>query len=148
YLFGILGILLLVFVWRYATPPSAAEAARIEQQYGELSLPQPQRWDVPAVRQLLGELEQDLRLKLVDQEKAGRWQDLESHRAELAQREAQINARRDNLVAQYGVAPDLGEESLRLLAENLSRWQAADGRARAIQANLNAIGQERRTVEA
>ena len=148
YLFGILGLLLLLFTWRYGDPDSDAEATAIQQRYGALSLEQPRRWDVEGVQVLLGELEQHLRVTLVDQEKATRWQDLESHRAELAQQEAQVNARRDNLVAQYGVAPDLGEDSLRLLAENLSRWQAADGRVRAIQANLNAVGQERRTIEA
>ena len=147
-LFGILGVLILVFVWRYATPSSATEAARIEQQFSDLSLPQPNRWDIDGVRTLMRDLEGDLRVALVEQEKAQRWQDLETHRTELAREEREINARRDNLVAQYGVAPDLGEESLRLLAENLSRWQAADGRVRAAQANLNAVGQERRSIEA
>src|SRR5665811_350867 len=148
FLFSILGLLLLLFLWRYATPASAVEAARIERGYGDLSLPQPQRWDVSGVRDLMGELEGNLRVALVDQEKTERWRDLESHRAELAREEAEVNARRDKLVAQYGVAPDLGEESLRLLAENLSRWQAADAQVRSTQANLNAVGQERRTIEA
>jgi hypothetical protein len=148
YLFAILGILLLLFTWRGTAPPTAAEAARLEREYAATQLPQPRGWDVAGIASLLGELEEDLGVKLVEREKAGRWQDLDSHRAELAQKEAEVNARRDNLVAKYGVAPDLGEESLKLLAENLSRWQAADGRARAMQANLNAIGQERRNVEA
>ena len=148
YLFAILGILLLLFTWRGTTPATAAEAARLERAYAATQLPQPRQWDPAGIAALLGELEEDLGVKMVEREKAGRWQDLESHRAELAAKEAEINARRDNLVAKYGVAPDLGEESLRLLAENLSRWQAADGRARSIQANLNAVGQERRNIEA
>lgn len=147
FLLGIFGLLLLLFVWRYATSDSAVEAARIENAYSEMPLPQPTRWDAGNTRKLLGDLERLLAVAMIEQERVDRWQNLESHRAELVREEAEVSARRDNLIAQYGVAPDLDEDSLRLLAENLSRWQAADAQVRGAQANLNAIGQERRTIE-
>jgi hypothetical protein len=147
YLLAVPGLLILLFIWRYATPRSAVEAARLEHRYSQTNLPQPVSWDASGVRQTLAALQHKLHDQLLAQEKASRWQDLESHRAELANQEMEVNARRDQIVARYGVAPDLGEQSLRLLAENLSRWQDADGRVRSLQGNLNAIGQERRNIE-
>ena len=142
-LFAVLGLLLIFFAWRYALPASTREAVLWEQRYAALDLPQPASWTIPAVRERMNDLQEQLRVALVEQEKAERWSALERERAELERAYAEAEARRANVIARYGVAPDLSEASLRLLAENLSRWQAADTNVRAIEARLNAVGAER-----
>jgi len=142
-LFGLIGVLVILFAWKYALPASTQEAVTYERRYRELDLPDPDSWTVPAIRRRVDGLNELFRVAIVEQEKASRWGNLEDERRQLDQAYADAEARRANLVSQYGVAPDLGEDSLRLLAENLSRWQAADGRVRAARARLHAAGLER-----
>jgi energy-coupling factor transporter ATP-binding protein EcfA2 len=144
--FGLIGVLIILFAWKYALPASTQEAATYERRYSELDLPDPDSWTVPAIRQRVDALNEQYRVALVEQEKAGRWGNLEEERHQLDQAYAEAEARRADLVSRYGVAPDLDEDSLRLLAENLNRWQAADGRVRAAEARRQAASQEREEV--
>ena len=140
--FGLIGVLIILFAWNYALPDST-EAETHERRYRERGLPDPDSWTVPAIRRQVDTLNELYRVALVEQEKASRWRNLEDERRQLDEAYADAEARRANLVSRYGVAPDLGEDSLRLLAENLSRWQAADGRVRAARARLQAASAER-----
>src|SRR5699024_4859484 len=108
---------------------------------------EPQSWKIPAVRDRLNELQDELRVALVEQEKANRWLALDQERKELDQAYADTEARRNAAVDRFGVAPDLKEESLRLLADNLGRWQVADTAVRSAEARLNQVTSERSTVE-
>ncbi|MDQ3541538.1 MAG: hypothetical protein M3440_12720, partial [Chloroflexota bacterium] len=141
--FGLIGVLIILFAWKYALPASAQEAATYERRYSELDLPDPDSWTGPAIPQRVDALNEHFRVALVEQEKAGRWRNLEDDRRQLDAAYADAEGRRADLVSRYGVAPDLGEDSLRLLAENLSRWQAADGRFRAADARLRTASAER-----
>ncbi len=141
--FGLLGALVILYAWKYALPASTHEAATYERLYGELDLPDPESWTVPAIRRRVDELNDLLRVAVVEQEKAARWADLEREREALDRDFARAEAHRANLAAEYGVAPDLGEESLTLLAENLNRWQGADGRVRAADARAASTRDER-----
>lgn len=141
--FAVLGVLVVIYAWKYTLPASTKEAPLWEQRYEALGLPLPSSWTTPAVRERMDDLQERLRVALVEQEKAERWAALEQERAELDRAYGETEARRANLISRYGVAPDLGEESLRLLAENLSRWQAADTHVRATEARLNAVDGER-----
>lgn len=142
-LFAVLGLLVIFFAWKHAIPASTRDAVTWEQRYATLDLPQPASWTPPAIRERMNDLQEQLRVALVEQEKADRWAALEQERAELDRAYAEAEARRASVIARYGVAPDLSEASLRLLAENLGRWQAADTNVRAIEARLNAVGAER-----
>lgn len=146
--FGLIGVLIIVFAWKYALPASAQEATTYERRYSELDLPDPDSWTGPAIRQCVATLNERYRGALVEQEKAGRWGNLEDDRRQLDAAYADTEGRRADLVTRYGVAPDLGEDSLRLLAENLSRWQAADGRFRAADARLRTASAERDELSA
>lgn len=146
--FGLLGVLIILFAWKYALPASSQEAVTYERRYSELDLPDPDSWTVPAIRRRVDGLNEQYRVAMVEQEKASRWGNLEDERRQLDEAYADAEVRQANLVSQYGVAPDLGEDSLRLLAENLSRWQAADGSVRAARARLHAASQERDELSA
>ena len=146
--FGLLGLLVIVYAWKYALPASAHEAATWERLYGDLGLPPPESWTVPAIRRRVDELNDRLRVAIVEQEKAARWADLEREREALDRDFARAEARRASLITEYGVAPDLGEESLTLLAENLNRWQGADGRVRAAAARAMSMQEERDNLAA
>jgi len=146
--FGMLGVLVILYVWKYALPATAREAATYERLYDELDLPNPDSWTIPAIRRRVDELNDQLRVAQVEQEKANRWADLERERQDLDRAYAQAEARRANLTAKYGVAPDLGEESLKLLAENLNRWQGADARVRAAEARSRATQEEHAGLDA
>lgn len=142
-LFAILGLLVIFFAWRYGVPDTSAEAERWEERYRALDLPQPASWTMPAVREQLSALQEQLRVAEVEQEKAERWADLEQERADLDRAYLETENRREQAVARYGVAPDLKEESLRLIAENLARWQAADANVRAKGARIDQLATER-----
>lgn len=142
------GVLLAVLAWRYTSSSSPKIAAELEQTYGALPLPQPEMWRAHHVRDLLAQLRDDLKIALVEQEKADRWQDLEQEREELDQAYAETDARRQSAIQKYGVAPDLKEESLRLLADNLGRWQAADASVRGIEARSDRLRADRSTLQA
>ena len=142
-LFALLGVLLIVYAWRYALSAQALEADRLEAEYRQTGLAEPAGWTLPNIRARADELQVELTAALVEQEKANRWGDLEERRQALDRAYHEVEARRAAVIHRYGVAPDLDEDSLRLLAENLSRWQAADGRVRAAQGRLNAVGKER-----
>ena len=142
-LFAVLGVFVIVYTWRYAVSTSAHEADRLEADYRETGLAEPAGWTLPNIRARADQLHTELTAALVEQEKATRWGDLEERRRALDETYFDVEARRSGLIARYGVAPDLDEESLRLLADNLGRWQAADGRVRATQGRLNAVGKER-----
>lgn len=131
---AILGVVVIFFAWKYALPASVREAAIWEARYRELDLPEPASWTIPAVRERLNELQDELRVALVEQEKANRWLALEKERKDLDRAYAETEARRNAAVDRFGVAPDLKEESLRLLADNLGRWQVADTAVRGVEA--------------
>lgn len=133
WLLAALGVILVLLAWRFTTSASPKIAASLEGTYAQLALPQPAEWRAGPIHDLLGQLRDELKIALVEQEKADRWQDLEQERAELDAAYADNEARREQAVMKYGVAPDLKEESLRLLAENLSRWQAADAAVRGME---------------
>ncbi len=143
WLFAILGFIIILVAWRYALPSSIRDAATYERFYRETGLPEPESWTPAGIRQRLDDLNGQLQVAQVEAEKANRWADLKQERKQLDQAYHDTEARRASVIDRYGVAPDLGEESLKLLAEQLSRWQAADTRVRAAQARLNAIGKER-----
>ena len=142
-LLAVLGVVIIFFAWKYALPESVKESAVWEDRYRALGLPEPASWTIPAVRDRMNALHEELRVALVEQEKADRWSDLEQERIDLDRAYTETEARRANAVAQYGVAPDLKEESLRLLADNLGRWQVADTAVRSTEARLNQVGSER-----
>lgn len=133
------GVLLMILAWMVTTSASPKIAAQLERDYAQLPLPQPELWRVSQVRDLLGQLRDELKVALVEQEKADRWQDLEQERKELDQAYAETDARRQTAIKKYGMAPDLKEESLRLLAENLGRWQAADAALRGMEGRRNRL---------
>lgn len=130
---AVIGIVLAFLAWRFTTSNSPKIAASLERQYAELNLPQPTEWRGDSINHLLGQLRDELKVALVEQEKADRWHDLEQERAELDTAHADNELRREQAIAKFGVAPDLKEESLRLLAENLGRWQAADAAVRGLE---------------
>jgi uncharacterized protein YhaN len=138
-LFGVLGILIILYTWKYGVPDTTREAEVWEERYRGLDLPQPASWTMPEVRRLLDTVQADLRIATVEQEKAERWADLEQERADLDRAYLETENRRANAVQQYGVAPDLKEESLRLLAENLARWQASDALVRSKVARIEQL---------
>lgn len=140
------GVLIMILAWKFTSSDSPKIAAQLEQSYASLPLPQPEVWRAHHVRELLGELRDELKVALVEQEKAERWQDLEQERIELDQAYADTEARREEAIRKFGVAPDLKEESLRLLADNLSRWQAADATARGIQARTERLKTDSNTL--
>lgn len=143
-----LGVVLAVLAWQFTSSPAPRIAAELERTYGSLPLPQPEIWRAHHVRDLLAQLRGDLKIALVEQEKADRWRDLEQERAELDRAYAETEARREAAIAKYGVAPDLKEESLRLLAENLGRWQAADAAVCGIEARRDRLQSDRSALQA
>ena len=143
-----LGIVLAFLAWRFTSSPSPKIAAELERTYGSLPLPQPEIWRAHQIRDLLGQLRDELKIALVEQEKAERWQDLEHEREELDQAYAEAEARREAAIHKFGAAPNLKEESLRLLAENLGRWQAADANVRGIQARQDRMKSDLATLSA
>jgi len=145
-LLAILGIVVIVFAWKYTLPASVREAAIQETRYRELGLPEPASWTIPAVRDRLNDLQDELRIALVEQEKADRWLALEQERKELDRAYAETESRRNAAVQRFGVAPDLKEESLRLLADNLGRWQIADTAVRGAEARLDQATGERTSL--
>lgn len=140
-----LGVLLIVFAWKYALPESVKEAAVWEDRYRTLELEEPASWTIPAIRERMNELQEELRIALVEQEKADRWAHLEHERIDLDRAYTETEARRSKAVAQYGVAPDLKEESLKLLADNLGRWQVADTVVRSTEARHAQVASERKS---
>lgn len=142
------GVLLVVLAWKFTSSASPKIAAELERTYASLPLPQPEIWRAHHVRDLLAELREDLKVALVEQEKADRWADLEQERIELEHAYAETEARREEAIQKFGVAPDLKEESLRLLADNLGRWQAADARVRGLQARQNRLLADKSTLQA
>lgn len=142
-LFAALGLLVILFAWRYGVPDTSQEAERWEARYRSLDLPEPASWTIPAVRERLSSLQEELRVAEVEHEKAQRWADLAQERADLDRAYLETEQRREQAVAQYGVAPDLKEESLRLIAENLARWQAADANVRAKGARIEQLATAR-----
>jgi uncharacterized protein YhaN len=144
---AILGLLIIFFAWKYALPESVKEAALWEDRYRALDLPEPASWTLPAIRDHMNELQQELRVALVEQEKANRWSHLEQERIDLDRAYTETEARRSKAVAQYGVAPDLKEESLQLLADNLGRWQVSDTAVRSTEARLGQVAAERLKLE-
>jgi uncharacterized protein YhaN len=142
-LFAVLGLLVILFAWRYGVPDTSQEAELWEERYRSLDLPQPASWTIPAVREQFSALQEQLRIAEVEQEKAQRWADLAQERADLDRAYLETEQRREQAVAQYGVAPDLKEESLRLIAENLARWQAADANVRAKRARIDQLATAR-----
>lgn len=143
-----IGVLLVLLAWKFTSSPSPKLAADLERSYALLSLPQPETWRAENVRDLLTTLRADLNIALVEQEKADRWHDLEQERKDLDAAYAETEARREAAIQKYGVAPDLKEESLRLLADNLGRWQAADATVRGIEARTNRLQTDRSTLRA
>ncbi len=141
-LFALLGVLVIVFAWRYGVP-QRSDAELWEERYRALGLPMPSSWSTPAVRERLTGLQEELRIAEVEQEKAQRWADLGQERADLDRAYLETETRREQAIAQYGVAPDVKEESLRLIAENLARWQAADANVRAKGARIDQLATER-----
>ena len=141
------GVILMALAWKFTSSNSPKIAAELETTYAALPLPQPEMWRAHHVRDLLGELRDELKVALVEQEKADRWQDLEQERKELEEAYAATEQRREAAVAKYGVAPDLKEESLRLLADNLGRWQAADATLRGIEGRRNRMKADASTLE-
>lgn len=139
WLLALAGVVVMLLAWRFTASESAGIAAELERQYSALALPQPDEWRAGPVRDLLGQLRNELKVAMVEQEKADRWQDLEQERAELDAMYAANEDRREQAIARYGVAPDLKEESLRLLAENLGRWQAADATVRSLEARVTRL---------
>src|SRR5690606_32040317 len=79
------GVILMVLAWRFTTSQSPKIAAELESTYASLPLPQPEEWRASHIRDLLGELRNELKVALVEQEKADRWKDLEQERLELDQ---------------------------------------------------------------
>ncbi len=146
--FGLLGVLVILYAWKYALPASAQEAATYERLYAGLGLPNPESWTIPAIRRRVDDLNDQLRVAFVEREKADRWADLERERESLDRDFASAEARRASLVVEYGVAPNLGEESLTLLAENLDRWQSADARVHAADVRATSTQEERDELEA
>lgn len=142
-LFSVLGILVILFAWKYGVPDTTREAEAWEERYRALGLPEPASWTRQDIRQQLSALQSDLRRAEVEQEKAERWADLEQERADLDRAYLETEQRRARAVEQFGVAPDLKEESLRLLAENLGRWQAADALVRSKRARIDQLEEER-----
>ena len=142
------GVLLVLLAWKYTSSASPKIAAELEQTYGALPLPQPEAWRAHHIRDLLGQLREELKVALVEQEKADRWQDLEQERIELDEAYAETESRREAAIRKYGVAPDLKEESLRLLADNLGRWQAADATVRGVQARQIRLQADKSTLQA
>ena len=142
------GVIVVLLAWRFTSSNSPRIAAELENEYASLPLPQPDEWRAHSIRELLGELREELKVALVEQEKADRWQDLEQERAELDQAYAETEARRETAIAKYGIAPDLKEESLRLLADNIGRWQAADAVVRGIEARRDRLQSDRLTLQA
>lgn len=141
------GVLLMILAWRLAISDSPKIAAELENQYASLPLPQPESWTRSAVSDLLGTLREELNVALVEQEKADRWAELDQERQELDRAYAETEERRTAAVRKFGTAPDLKEESLRLLAENLGRWQAADAVVRGIQGRIDKLKQDDASVE-
>ena len=127
-------VLLIGLAWRFTTSASPKLAATLERNYAALALPMPQQWRAAEIQRLLDELRGELKIALVEQEKAVRWQELEHERAELDAAYAETESRREQAIVRFGVAPDLKEESLRLLADNLGRWQAVDAAIRGLEA--------------
>src|SRR5690606_7091098 len=119
-LFSVLGILVILFAWKYGVPDTTREAEAWEERYRALGLPEPASWTRQDIRQQLSALQSDLRRAEVEQEKAERWADLEQERADLDRAYLETEQRRARAVEQFGVAPDLKEESLRLLADRKS----------------------------
>ncbi len=140
------GVVVMLLAWRFTASESPAIAAELERQYSALALPQPDEWRAGPVRDLLGQLRDELKVAMVEQEKADRWQDLEQERADLDAMYAANEARREQAVARYGVAPDLKEESLRLLADNLGRWQAADAAVRSLEGRVGKLQADSATL--
>ena len=147
WILAVVGVILAILAWRFTASDSPRIAATLEQQYGDLNLPQPAEWRGDSIREVLGQLREELKVALVEQEKADRWQDLEQERADLDKAHAENEKRREAAVAKYGVAPDLKEESLRLLADNLGRWQASDAVVRGLQGRREKLRKDNDTLQ-
>lgn len=148
WILAVVGVILMLLAWKFTSSSSPQIAADLERTYANLPLPQPEVWRTSNVRDLLDTVRSELNTALVEQEKADRWQDLEHERAELDKAHAETETRREAALAKYGVAPDLKEESLRLLADNLSRWQGADATVRGLEARQQRLDEDRTTLQA
>ncbi len=130
-----LGLIPVVFAWRRPPrPPSAQDVHR--QDFADLDLEEPERWDEPKVRLRLARLERRLARAKVEQERQRRWRDVQAEIERLAARQAELEQERAQIAERIGVDPGVDEHSLRWLVTNLIGWEAASTDADVARAEL------------
>ena len=126
----------LLWLLRAPSAPPAPDAREVHRaDYGRLGLEEPAVWEPEAVEAVLA----GLRERAADGRTA---EDVERRRREVQERwrgtmevERELEAEREELAGRLGVEPGIDAGMLTVLAEALSRWQAA-------HAELEARGRE------
>lgn len=119
--------------------PAGSTGVVARDEYVKLGLEQPNAWSPQDVEALVDRLNGRLRQDLVDHEKAQRWADLAERRKRAERERAAVETKRDQLMTRYGLARESSAE-LYLLAQNLDRWQDAEGRSRSVGNLLEQAG--------
>lgn len=117
-----------VVIWTWLPRAVINRRADIQREYARLPVESPLEWTQVVVEQHLRMLTDRLAAEKVEQEKAIRWQGLFERYEGLQARQRQYEARRQELLARFGVAFGAdGQEPAPLfsLADNLLRWREA-----------------------
>lgn len=121
---GAIALVIAVIAGRGAQP--ADGRGQYERDYGRLGLPAPDGWAMEPVQALVARLQKLDGDAAVETARA-EWRARATERlARIAERARDVEARRDALVAQFGVAPDTDARTLSWLVDRLGRWSDAD----------------------
>jgi DNA repair exonuclease SbcCD ATPase subunit len=99
--------------------------SRYEQEYRELSLPQPANWSVDNVCQIIDQLLHDQANAASLTQRIDLRNDAERLRASHTERLKQLQGQARALADRFGVAPDYDVHTLGWLSDRISRWQDA-----------------------
>ncbi len=108
-----------------------------QKEYEGLQLKMPRAWKPEEVTELVHDLGEDLATFRLEKKKCAFRETLEADRARLEETWTGLQAERQDLVEDLGLAPGVDEAALHVLADNLVRWRDAHAKAERAREDLN-----------
>jgi DNA repair protein SbcC/Rad50 len=136
-LVALVGVVLLFLIIQRA--PEADARAPLEAEYARLGVAAPAEWSDRAVEAELDRLGRAITEARLAEVRATLRSEAERKLRDMAPREREVEARREEIVARLGADPGLPPAALGWLLDRIGRWQSAEAEAGSAAAALREI---------